>query len=124
LWLHASPTFIADGDYILSPKDSGYPPRWASDEPTVRWAEDKNLYRRDRVCIFDSEGASAQDHIGRFSFVTPESYIYEVQPIGALEDDPDLPGHFSWRCCPRARVLSCLHHPISAVRATRPDKRC
>jgi hypothetical protein len=47
-----------------------------------------------------------------------------VQPIGALEQDPDVPGHFSWRCCPRALVLSCLHEPTSSARTPGPEKGC
>jgi hypothetical protein len=112
MWLHASPNFIAAGDYVLSPSESGHPPRWG-DEATVRRAEALGLYRRDRIYIFDSAGAPVKDHINRFTFVTSESYIYEVKPIGKLESDTDRPGHFSFRRCVRAQVVRCRHWPES-----------
>jgi len=73
-------------------------------------------YRRDRVYVFDSEGAPAISHIGRFSFITADSYMYAVQPIGDLERDPDRTALPSFRCCPRALVLSCVHSPRSSGR--------
>jgi hypothetical protein len=114
MWIHASPAFIANGDYVLSPEESGYSPRWA-DAETVRRAEERGLYRRDHVCVIKSIGASFRDHIDQFSFVTEQSYIYEVLPIGPLEPDRDFPGHPSWWCCPRAQVLSCLRRPQSLL---------
>jgi hypothetical protein len=83
-WLHASPSFIAEGTLVSPPGDSRVP-RW----PGAEEAERKGWYRRDRVCIFSSdEGVPVTDHIDRFEFVTHSSYVYEVQPIGELEDGP------------------------------------
>ena len=109
MWLHASPNLIADGDYVLPSSESGLSPHWSSDPAAIEQAIELGQYRPNRVSIFDSEGARAADHIGRFSFVAAASYIYEVEPIGRLEQDPT---HFSFRFCVRARVLSCLHRPV------------
>jgi hypothetical protein len=108
VWLHASPSFIATGDFVLPPSESGLSPQWLSDPAGVQRAEDFGTYRSDRVSIFDSEGVEAQDHIDRFSFVTPASYIYEVEPIGPLEPDP---AYFTFRFCLKAQVLRCLYAP-------------
>jgi hypothetical protein len=113
VWLHASPRFIRSGDWVVPPSESGIPPHWTADEATLRRAQDLNYYSPDRVCIFDSEGAPAIDHIDRFSFITNSSYIYEVEPEEPLEADPDPSAPLSWRRCKRARILSCKHRPSS-----------
>jgi len=110
MWLHASPNFIADTECVLPPTVRGCPPQWAAEE-TVNFAEQLRQYRRDRVYVFESSGAPIEDHVGRFRFVTPESYVYEVEPIGALEADPDRAALDTFRCCPRARVVRCLRKP-------------
>lgn len=108
VWLHASPNSIADGDYVLPSSASGLSPHWSSDPAAIEHAIELGQYRPNRVSIFDSEGARAEDHIGRFSFVTAASYIYEVEPVGPLEQDPV---YFGFHFCLRARVLSCLYRP-------------
>ncbi len=108
MWLHASPSFIATGDFVLPPSESGLSPHWLSDAAGVQRAEDFGTYRSDRVSIFNSEGVAAQDHIDRFAFVTRESYIYEVEPFGPIEQDP---AYFSFRFCLKAQVLRCLYAP-------------
>jgi len=109
MWLHASPNPIANGDFVLPVSESGLSPHWSSDQTTIEHAIGLGQYRPNRVSIFDSEGARAEDHIGRFSFVTSASYIYEVEPLGPTEQDPT---HFSFRFCLRARVVSCLYRPV------------
>jgi hypothetical protein len=86
-----------------------------SDAAGIQRAADLGVYRSNRVSIFDSEGVAAQDHIDRFSFITRESYIYEVEPFGPLEQDP---AYFSFRFCLKAQVLHCLYAPRRSGPAT------
>jgi hypothetical protein len=103
MWLHASPSFLAEGS-LVSPPGALRVPRW----PGAEQAERMGWYRRDRVCVFWSdETVPVSHHIDRFEFVTRSTYVYEVEPIGDLEDDQAPGGHESWRCCIGARVLRC-----------------
>lgn len=107
MWLHASPNYIVDGG-LISPPTIDRAPRWQGAEQ----AELIGWYRRDRVYVFWSdEGVPVRDHIGRFEFVTDSAYVYEVAPIGDLDDDPAPGGHASWKCCANARVLRCHLRP-------------
>jgi hypothetical protein len=65
-------------------------------------------YRLDRVCIFQSGNAPIRDQVGRFQFTQNGESIFEVEPIGALEQDPDRTTQHlatAFRCCQRAWVL-------------------
>src|SRR5438552_2119398 len=107
MWLHASPSFIAVGDLVSPPGDLRIP-RWPGAEQAAR----KGWYHRERVCVFWSdESVPVTDHVDRFEFVTRSTYVYEVEPIGDLEQDPAPGSHESWRCCVRALVLRCRFSP-------------
>ena len=108
MWLHASPEPI-DGGFVLPPSVTRVAPRRFGDE--LARAEALRHYSRACVYIFCSEGAPVTDHIGRFTFCDANSFIYEVEPIGTPERDPDPTAPPSSRCCRRARVIRCLHSP-------------
>lgn len=112
VWLHSSPNEIPNGDWVIAPNDSGRPPHWTGDPATLKRAEDCGFYRRDRVYIFDAEGAPTKDHVNRFAFIPPSSYVYEFEPDGEIELDPDPVAQSSFRSCRRARVIGCHHRPI------------
>ena len=115
MWLHASPNCIADGEWILPPSQSGLAPQWTNDVASLERALELDQYSLDHVCIFDSEGSRVRDHVNRFSFTADTYYIYEVEPAGSLERDPDPAALSGWRCCLRARVISCQYRPEAAT---------
>jgi hypothetical protein len=54
------------------------------------------------------------DHIFQLgtTYSTPESYVYEVLPVGFLGPDPERDGHLiTSRTCDRSLVLRCLNNP-------------
>ena len=109
MWLHASPTKFAQGHMITSPAQRNVPPRSWGD--SLAHAVALGQYTVDRVYIFDSEGVPAREHRGRFTFTGPSDYIYEVEPLGELEQDPDRTALPIFRCCVSARVIRCLGVP-------------
>lgn len=70
----------------------------------------------DRVFVYQHHSDDPHRHFGVGPWVSKDSYIYEVEPIGTLEDDPGLgadPDNF--KCCLKATVRRCIHIPESAL---------
>jgi hypothetical protein len=104
IWLHASPADIEPGQFVRSPNSLQMTPR--SFPYDLQRAVEMGHIRLDRVSIFDSEGVGVENHIGRFQFTQDRSArIYEVEPIGDLEPDPDPTALHTFRICERARVV-------------------
>ena len=105
MWIHASPNFLDDGTVLTSPDERGVDPRWSGAASAKAMAVPQ--YRSDRVyMLLSPDNISIDSQIGHFQFITADSYIYAVEPIGQVEVDPDhtmaLVG--SW-CSVQARVL-------------------
>ena len=66
-------------------------------------------YRRDRVYVLDSRGLHVRNFLGGYQFSSGSVVnVYEVEPVGPLEPDPDpsmRDHYFTTRCCRRARVI-------------------
>lgn len=113
-WLHASLHVLRIGDWVRPPEETGCPP--ASWGPSLPSALERGHYRLDRVYLIHSEGKPARDQVGRFQFTTdPDVRIYEVEPDGELEPDPDptVSGWSTFRCCPRALVIRRVWPPMT-----------
>jgi hypothetical protein len=68
------------------------------------------------VYLFHSEGVPAREHLGRFQFTTGRDVrIYQVEPDGELEPDPDptVSGWPTFRCCRRALVVRRVWPPMT-----------
>jgi hypothetical protein len=65
-------------------------------------------YRSDRVYVHELPSWTTDFNLG--TLYSESSYwVYEVEPIGELERDPEYGGHLaSSLMCPRARVLRCV----------------
>ena len=112
VWLHASPFRLSVGDILIPIEKSGL----LSSSFGARADESaaKGYYRRDRVYLFDSEGVPVEHHLDRWAFTSRGlAYIYEVEPIGDLESDPDPSATSTWRCCETARVRRRVWPPMS-----------
>jgi hypothetical protein len=110
-WFHASPHRFADGELILPPSKTGLSPTsWGTglDEAIRRGA-----YWPSVVYLFSSEGVDVCSHLDRFTFTDPATrFVYEVEPLAAVEMDPDPSALPTWRCVARARVLRCVWEPV------------
>jgi hypothetical protein len=75
-------------------------------------------YRSDRVYVFDSDGVEIINQIGRFLFTMNGENIYEVEPLGELDIDPDVTTQHldtKFRCCVRALVVQRVWPTVVAV---------
>lgn len=115
MWLHASRNWIPVNDWILSPLESGLLPSWSTDAGAISRAEVHGWYRRDRVYVFEGGNCPVDAHVDRFTFVTPRSFVYHVEPDGVLEPDPDPSALTAFRACRRARVIECLLRPSATA---------
>lgn len=72
--------------------------------------------RRDRVYL-----ATARDVAKAYAAFYPDGALYEVEPRGALEPDPDcyVPG-LSWQC--EAAVVLAVVDPVVLFRARTPER--
>jgi hypothetical protein len=109
VWCHCSPSLIPIGDLIESPDARGTEPiSWGAG---WRRAVKMGQGRPDRVFVYWADNDEPINHIDRVSWALRDRYFYEVEPIGALEPDPDptaLPG---LACCERALVIRCFYRP-------------
>jgi hypothetical protein len=105
-WLHFTQHEIA-GPFVLPPAETGVTP--ASWGPSLADAIARGHYRDDRVYVLDSRGLDVSNFLGGYRFSTgPDVKVYEVEPVGPLEADPDPTMHdhyFTSRCVPRALVI-------------------
>jgi hypothetical protein len=100
MWLHASPSPIADGDYVL--------PRNVTKQPAYGGIAYPDS-RADRVYVFCDLGLPVEQHLDRFAFIRRDGYVYEVESEEPSEADPAF---HEWRSCARAKVLRCAYSPI------------
>jgi hypothetical protein len=106
VWLHFTPHEIA-GPLVLPPSETGSTP--SSWGPSLADATGRGQYRGDRVYVLDSRGLHVRTFLGSYQFSSgPGINVYEVEPIGPLEADPDpsmRDHYFTSRCCRSARVV-------------------
>jgi len=61
-------------------------------------------YRDDRVFLFYSGGFHVRNFINSYTFTSGEDLrIYEVEPLGEVEKDPDATAPRNFACCPERR---------------------
>lgn len=104
-WYHGSMQKLEPGQYLVSPSEN---PRKAK---TVNGQYAKgNKYNRNKVYVTQQYGVAFifanPDRKPRGHVYPERGYVYEVEPIGKLEDDPDLAPHgLSAQTCDAARVI-------------------
>lgn len=109
-YFHGGRPNMKRGQMILPPSVTGF--RAAAD--CLPGQVDASHVRRDRVFV-----TSAADAAAVFAALYPSirrpGCVYQVEPLGPLEPDPDClePGH-SWQC-QRARIIRV--HPLSPAQA-------
>lgn len=114
MWFHSSPHLIRDGEAVLSAADQGIDP--TSFGIQLEEAVAVGVALPDRVFVYQHHSDDPRQHFGLGPWVSKDSYVYEVEPIGTLEDDPGLgadPDNF--KCCLKATVRRCIHLPESAL---------
>lgn len=108
LYFHGGRPDLKRGEFILPPTITGA--RSCSDFGGAA------VHRRDRVYV-----ASVFEAALMFACLHPSrrGWVYQVEPIGVLEQDPDYLGEsglcLSWQC-ERARIVRC-HKVDPALRA-------
>lgn len=102
--MHATKAEISPGELILSPSERGEAP--ASWGPSLERAIAMGHYRDDRVYLFHGRGVHVRNFINSYVFTSGDGvHVYEVEPLGELEKDPDPTAQPNFACCPRARVI-------------------
>lgn len=97
-WYHGSMQKLEPGQYVISPSENPRKVRTANGQKAKG-----DKYNRNKVYVTQQYGVA-------YSFATPDQkprgYVYEVEPIGKLEDDPDIAPHgLSAKTCDAARVI-------------------
>jgi hypothetical protein len=63
------------------------------------------------VFVYWAADDNPLNHVGIASWALRNRYFYEVEPIGALEADPDRTALPNFRCCTSAKVLRWFFGP-------------
>lgn len=102
------------GDLVLPPDRSGTEHRLS--ETAAEIGAPALITRTDVVYV-----ATGRDVARAFAAFYPDGALYRVDPVGALETDPDcgVPG-LSWMC-PAAEVLAVVD-PAVLFRSRRPER--
>jgi rifampin ADP-ribosylating transferase len=92
---HGGRSGIQRGAYILPPT--------VTKTPSLSEFGAAGVHRRDRVYVTTSQAAALL-----YAASVKRGVIYECEPIGVVEPDPDcsMPG-LSWQC-EKARVIRCI----------------
>lgn len=112
MWFHSSPNFIPDGCAVISADAQGIDPSSFGDQ--LESAIEHGVAVPNRVFVYKHQSDNPYQHFGLGPWVTKNRYVYEVHPIGELEDDPGWgadPDNF--KCCLEATVIRCIHYPNS-----------
>lgn len=81
-WFHGGVPGLNVGDLLLSPDESGTTNRLSASTP----ADAQHGTRTDVVYL-----ARHQDHARAYAALYPDGALYEAEPIGPTEPDPDAP---------------------------------
>lgn len=94
------------GEFLLPPQITGAPS--SSDFGAAA------VHRRDRVYITTDKAAALL-----FAAGWPDGVVYECEPIGAIEPDPDCNAPGMAFQCERARIVQCLKPSSEAIQMAR-----
>ena len=86
MWFNFCTEYIADDDFVKSADELGIDPTSYGDR--LEEARSYEWFRPDLVWVFESSSDDPRDHIGLAEWATKDKYIYEVDPIGDLIEDP------------------------------------
>lgn len=106
-YFHGGKRGLAVGGYILSPSVTGA--RCVSD-----YAPMGGLHRKDRVYV-TTELVDAQF----FAAASQKPIVYEVEPEGNLEDDPDCRRPGKSFACEKAKIVAIHRVPGEAIMQAR-----
>jgi hypothetical protein len=114
VWLHGSPAFIPDGEWVLPALARG---GFSRSHPNGYGEAELRWYRPDRVYVIDAGTAEPLEFLARFGFTRRDFYLYEVEPEDLGPDDDVAALTMRSSSCAGARVVRCLHWPELAVEA-------
>lgn len=93
-YFHGGRRGLTVGGYILPPSETKVP-------STPDYGEMGGLHRKDRVyvtnALLDAQFYAAASH---------DPIVYEVEPQGSLEDDPDCRGPGRSYACEKAKIIA------------------
>lgn len=105
-YFHGGRSGLPRGSFILPPN--------ITKAPSLSEYGAAGVHRKDRVYVTTSQAAALL-----YASMTRNGVIYECEPIGSIEPDPDCtePG-LSFQC-EKARVIRCIKPKASDVEAIR-----
>lgn len=97
-WWHASACQFSVGDWIEPSSKTGKRDSWQGVDPGDQY---------NPGLVYLIEATSHHNVRGRFTFSGHDRFLYEVQPFGERQTDPDrtMRGKDSW-CFDRAQILA------------------
>jgi hypothetical protein len=101
---HGGEAGLRVGDYILSPKEVGKDNMIGLNP----------LHSEDRVYLTKNIGDAMY-----FASRSDNPLVYEVTPIGELEDDPDFPTAGVSFACPKAKIIALYSIPPAVIQFCR-----